>query len=265
MAGKVGGMGGDRRPPKGELSPLAPFRADCAAMPTLVLVPGLACDGELWREQQPVLAARYAVCVSDVHFRHDTLPAMAAALLAKTAGPLVLAGCSMGGMVALEAVRQAPERIRAMALLGSTARPDTPELIALRTQACELFAAGRMDEVLRANVGFAFHPQGAGDTALVDRYLAMVRRAGAEQLIRQNRAVMARADSRPLLPRLTCPLLVACGEADALTPPEHAAEIAALAPRARLEVIAGAGHMLTLEQPGRVNALLLDWLAGLSV
>ncbi len=233
-------------------------------MSTVVLIPGLACDHALWQAQQPALAEHCTVQVSDVHFRFDTLPAMAAALLAETDGALLLVGCSMGGMVALEAVRQAPQRVPGLALLGSSARPDTPELKALRSQACELFAAGRMDEVLRANLPFAFHPHGAADAALTDRYLAMVRRAGAEQLIRQNRAVMARADSRPLLPGIGCPVLVACGEADALTPPEHAQEIAALVPRSRLEIVAGAGHMLTMEQPARVNALLLDWLAAIS-
>jgi len=91
-----------------------------------------------------------------------------------------------------------------------------------------------------------------------------VRAAGAAQLIRQNRAVMARADARSWLPQLACPLLVLCGEADRLTPPEHSREIAALVPQARLEVLPGAGHMLTMEQPARVNALLLGWLAGLS-
>jgi pimeloyl-ACP methyl ester carboxylesterase len=92
----------------------------------------------------------------------------------------------------------------------------------------------------------------------------MIRRAGAEQLIAQNRAVMARADNRPQLPHLSCPVLVACGEADQLTPPEHSREMAQQVPGARLEIVPGAGHMLTLEQPARINALLLDWLRGLS-
>ena len=98
------------------------------------------------------------VCVSDAHARCATLPEMAALLLAENPGPLILVGTSMGGILALELWRQGPQRVQAMALLGSSARPDTPELIALRTQACELFAAGRMGEVLRANLAFAFHP-----------------------------------------------------------------------------------------------------------
>jgi len=234
-------------------------------MPSVLLLPGLACDAELFAAQQAALAPQHAVVISDAHTRAATLPEMAALLLAEQPGAHVWVGASMGGMLALEVWRQAPERVLGLALLGSTARPDTPELIALRSQACELFAAGRMDEVLRANVLFAFHPHSGRDRGLVENYLAMLRRAGPMQLIRQNRAVMARADSRPLLPHIRCTLLVACGEADVLTPPEHAREMAALAPQARLEIVPGAGHMLTLEQPARVNALLQGWLGHFSL
>jgi pimeloyl-ACP methyl ester carboxylesterase len=233
-------------------------------MRSVLLLPGLACDGELFAQQLPVLVCHHRVHVSDVHSRFPNLPEMAAALLAEQAGAHVLVGCSMGGMLALEMWCQAPGRVRAIALLGSTARPDTPQLIALRTQACELFAAGRMDEVLRANTLFAFHPNSMRNRALVDGYLDMIRRAGPEQLIAQNRAVMARTDNRALLTHIRCPLLVACGEADGLTTPDQAREMAALAPHARLEIVPGAGHMLTLEQPERVNTLLLHWLEEIS-
>ena len=234
---------------------------------TLVLLPGLACDAAMWREQLPTLttlATQHAVHVADVHFRFDTLTQMAAALLTENPGPLVLVGASMGGMLALQAQAQAPERIAALALLGTTARADTPELLQLRSDAIVLFEQGRIDEVLRANVPFAFHPDHARRADLVERYIEMVRRAGAAALIRQNRAVMAREDRRPRLEQVTCPTLVLCGEADRLTPPEHSREIADGVPGARLEIVPGAGHMLTMEQPARVNALLLGWLAALS-
>jgi len=233
-------------------------------MPSVILLPGLACDAGLWAAQQPALVAHHDVHISTVHQRADSLPDMAALLLSELpAGRHVLVGASMGGMLALEMHRQAPQRVLALGLLGTTARPDTPELIALRTQACELFASGRMDEVLRANVLFAFHPDQTRDTALVGRYLAMIRRAGAQQLVAQNHAVMARPDSRPHLALVRCPVLVACGEADGLTTPEHAREMAALMPHAQLHLLPGAGHMLTMEQPERVTALLLRWLAQL--
>jgi len=235
-------------------------------MQSVILLPGLACDDELWAHQAPALAAAgLQVHISTEHTRWPTLAQMATALLDRHPGPHVLVGASMGGMLALEMHRQAPQRVQALGLLGTTARPDTPDLIALRTQACELFAAGRMDEVLRANVLFAFHPDQAGDAALVGRYLAMIQRAGAQQLIAQNHAVMARPDSRPHLTQVRCPVLVACGEADGLTTPEHAREMAALMPHARLEMLTGAGHMLTMEQPEEVTALLLQWLQTLPV
>lgn len=232
-------------------------------MHTLILLPGLACDAGLWQAQLPVLAPHARVQVSDVHFRFDSLPEMADALLAEHPGPLVLAGASMGGMVAMHAALRAPQRVAGLALLGTSARADTPELIRLRTEACALFAAGRIDEVLRANVMFAFHPDNAADEGLVETYLALVRRAGADALIRQNRAVMARPDLRPQLPGLRCRTLVAVGEADALTPPACAQEIASAVRGAEFVSVPGAGHMLTLEQPRAVAQLLLDWLSEL--
>lgn len=232
-------------------------------MNSVILLPGMACDDEVFAHQAAALRGLARVHVSTAHGRAATLPEMAALLLqdlqAEHPGPLVLVGQSMGGMLALEVHRQAPRRVRAMALLGTTARPDTPELIALRTQACALYAAGRMDEVLRANVLFAFHPTRQKQPGLAGRYLDMIGRAGPAQLIAQNRAVMARVDSRPHLRRVHCPVLVACGEADQLTPAEVSREMAALLPQASLEIVPGAGHMLTMEQPERVSALLLRW------
>ena len=248
--------------------PLTPERS-----PTLVFLPGLACDDEVWADVRAELCRNApAACaqrveaaqVSDVHSRHATLPEMAQALLAEHAGPLVLIGHSMGGMVAQHVVRAAPARVAGLALLATTARADTPEMIGLRTEACAHFAAGRMDEVLRANIAFAFYPEHSADKALVARYLAIVRRAGAAQLIAQNRAVMARDDNRPHLGAIdtrACPTLVLCGEADALTPPAVSREIAAAVPGSRFEVLPRCGHMLTLELPAAVAGHLAQWLA----
>jgi len=231
--------------------------------PTLVLLPGLAANTVMWRAQLDALADPWQPCVADVNSHHDTIEAMAAALLAQHAGELVLCGASMGGIVAMEAARQAPQRISALALLGTNARPETDDMRALREGAIELFAKGEVREVIEPNVALAFHPDQAANPALVQAYLDFVLDAGADQLIRQNRAIMARPDARTHLPQLRCPALVMCGDADQLTPPECSHEIAALVPGAELVMVPRCGHMLTMEKPDLVNATLRAWLQSL--
>jgi pimeloyl-ACP methyl ester carboxylesterase len=235
-------------------------------MPTVVLIPGLAADGAMWTAQRDVLgrlrgAQIRDVQISDVHFRHDSLAAMAGALLAEHPGPLVLCGASMGGIVALEAYAQAPDRVQGLALLGTTARPDTPEIAALRAAAFALIEDGRYEEMIVGNVPFSFHPDRLHDAALVNVYLQMLRRAGAAELMRQNIAIAARADRRPLLPAIHCPTLVLCGDADMVTTVEASREIAQAIPGAEFALVERCGHMLTIERPHEVNDALCAWLA----
>lgn len=230
-----------------------------ADSPTLLLLPGMACDAAVWRDQQPALATLGATAVATPHLdpAADSLPAMAERLLAAHPGRLALAGCSMGAMLALHCWQQAPGRIAGLALLGTTARPDSPEMRALRTEAIGLFAQGRMGEVLRANAMFAFARAHAA--RLLDDYLAMVQAGGADSLIRQNRAVMARDDLRPVLPTVRCTTVVIGGLDDQLTPPACQQEIAAAIDGAELHLLADCGHMLTWEQPAAVTAHLQRW------
>ncbi|MDB5875229.1 MAG: hypothetical protein JWQ07_4671 [Ramlibacter sp.] len=231
-------------------------------MTQLVLLPGLASDATMWEAQLAALAPWQPI-VADVHMRHDTIEAMAAGLLQTHQGDLVLCGASMGGMIAMEAARQAPGRITGLGLLGTSARPETPDMRELREAAIELFAQDRVAEVIEPNIAFAFHPDQAGDAALTRSYVDFVLRAGAGQLIRQNRAVIVRPDARAHLPRLRCPTLVMCGDSDQLAPPEHSREIAALIAGAQIVVVPRCGHMLTMEKPAQVNAALRAWLEGL--
>jgi pimeloyl-ACP methyl ester carboxylesterase len=206
------------------------------------------------------MPAHLSACATDVHARYDTLEAMAETLLAEHAGELILCGASMGGMLAMEVARQAPARIRGLALLGTSARPEDSATQALREAAIVLFEQGRLAEVLKANLPLAFDASRAADAALHQSYLDMIGRAGAAQLVAQNRAVIARPNALAHLGRLRCPVLVLCGESDQLTPPERSRELAAAIPGAALALLPRCGHMLTMEQPEAVNARLLDWL-----
>lgn len=238
-------------------------RQNCgmSPVPRLVLIPGLACDERLWQAQIPALPKVLDAHVSLTQTRCGTIESMASALLRENEGLLILCGASMGGMVAMEAARQAPERIAGLVLLGTTAQPEQPDTFELRRAAIELFERGDVRDVIEPNVAFAFHPAQAADLSLVDRYLDIVLGAGAVQLIRQNRAVMHRPDARAHLPALRCPVLVICGDTDRLTPPACSREIASLVPHAELVWVPQCGHMLTMEKPDVVNAVLNAWLA----
>lgn len=233
-------------------------------MAQLILLPGLAANAVMWQAQLAVLPPEWHAHVADVNNRYGSIEEMAAALLREHPGDLVLCGASMGGIVAMEVVRQAPQRIRGLALLGTNARPETAEMRVLREGAIAVFfREGGVEEIIRANVALAFHPRQAANQALVDAYLGFVFEAGASQLIRQNRAIMSRPDARLHLPRVACPTLVMCGDADQLTPPECSREIAELIPGADMVWVPQCGHMLTMEKPAVVNATLLAWLARL--
>lgn len=229
-------------------------------MTQLILLPGLASDHVMWRAQLEAITPLWNTHVTSVHSRYLTIADMAAALLVEHPGDLVLCGASMGGIVAMEAARQAPGRMRGLALLGTNARPETDDMRRLRQAAITLFEQGRSAELLRANVPLAFHADKARDVTLTRTYLDFVLAAGQEQLVRQNRAIMARPDARRHLPSVRCPVLVVCGDSDQLTPPECSQEIAALVPNATLVMVPRCGHMITMEQPQLVNQLLLDWL-----
>ena len=229
-------------------------------MTQLILLPGLASNAVMWQHQLAVLPHALEPAVTDVHSRCESIPQMAQALLQAHAGDLILCGASMGGIIAMEVARQAPARVKGLALLGTNARPETPDMAKLREAAIEFFKQGRVKEVLTVNLPMAFHPSRAKDETLTQTYLDFVLAAGPDQLIRQNRAIMSRPDARLHLPQVTCPTLVMCGDADQLSPPECSREIAALIPGADLVTIDHCGHMLTMERPDAVNTALLRWL-----
>ena len=233
-------------------------------MKQLIFLPGMACDASVWQSQIAAVPTHWNARVSDVHFRFDSIEAMAAALLDETPdADLVLCGASMGGMIAMEAVRQSPARIRGLALMGTSARPETPDIRSLREAAIKLYEQGRVEEVLRANIPFAFHNDARRNAAVVDEYLRVIMAAGSTALVKQNWAVIHRPDARLHLPAVRCPSLVLWGEADQLTPPDCAKEIASLIPHAQAVELPRCGHMLTMEQPTAVNAFLLPWLNSL--
>jgi pimeloyl-ACP methyl ester carboxylesterase len=234
----------------------------------LLLLPGLLCDARLWRTQVADLAGQARCQVADLTL-DDTVAPMAARALAGAPPRFALCGLSMGGYVAFEILRQAPERVERLALLDTSARPDTPEqarrrrgLVALaRSGVGQAGGATGFRGVTPRLLPQLLHPANLGGP-LGAEVMAMAEAVGRDAFLRQQAAILGRPDSRALLPGIRVPSLVAVGEADALTPPALAEEIAAGIPGARLAVLPGCGHLPPIEDPAAVTALLRGWLAG---
>jgi pimeloyl-ACP methyl ester carboxylesterase len=225
----------------------------------VVLVPGLAVTARLYADQIPVLWRGGPVHVAD-HTRHASMPELASAILAAAPPRFALVGLSMGGYIALEMVRKAPDRVLGLALLDTSARPDRPEQGASRRELMDLARAGKLREIAdRLFPQLVSHAR-QDDARLLQLVRTMTIETGADAFVRQEQAIIDRADSRPELAAIRCPTLVLVGDADAITPPELAHELAAGIVGSRLALIADSGHLSTLEQPERVNAALLGWL-----
>ncbi len=228
-------------------------------MDSIVFLPGLLCDARLWQAQTTALAGAFDCRVPALD-GEDNIPALARHVLAEAPERFSLIGLSMGGYVAMEIMRQAPERVTRLMLCDTSARPDTPEQKERRQTLLTLSRSGKFKGVTPRLLPSLIHPDRLQDTAVTEPILAMAARIGREGFQRQQTAIMGRIDSRPFLPNIACPTSIIVGANDQLTPLPIAQEIAALIPQASLEIIPHCGHLPPLEQPAAYNQLLLAWL-----
>jgi pimeloyl-ACP methyl ester carboxylesterase len=232
--------------------------------PTLMLLPGLNCDAAVWAPQVAALQGQ-ANCVTPAWGLRDSLTTMAQQVLDEAPTErFCVAGHSMGGRVALEVMRLAPQRVERLALLSTGTHP------LAAGEAGEKEKAGRMallkiarEQGMRAMAqewarGMV-HPQRVGGP-IFEEVLAMFERGSAAQYAAQIQALLNRADAAPLLPGIQCPTLVLTGRQDAWSGPAQHEAMAAAIPGAQLVIVEDSGHMCTLEQPQAVSAALADWL-----
>ena len=227
-------------------------------LPT-VLVPGLNCSARLYGPQLPALWRFGPVTVAD-HRRDDSVAAIARRILAAAPQKFALVGLSMGGVIAFEILRQAPERVTKVALLDTSARTDEPERSERRDRQIAMARDGRFAEVADALLPLLLHRGRHDDEDLRWVVHIMADETGPEAFIRQQTALKARPDSRQGLGAIRCPTLVLVGDGDELTPPALSEEIAAAIPGARLVVVPECGHLSTLEWPEAVNRALIEWM-----
>ncbi len=233
---------------------------DCIRSTNLVLLPGMMCDASLWAQQLKALSDHYSVTVGDIGGA-ETIAGIAEQVLARAPSSFSLAGLSMGGIVALEMWRRAPQRIERLALLDTNFRADTPERREMRNRQLASASAGGLEALLREEL----KPNYLADchrrnTALLDEVLAMGLKLGPEVFRRQSLALRDRPDSSDTLRAISCPTLVLCGDEDRLCTPDLHREMARQIPGATLHVVAQCGHLCTMEQPDQVNEALIGWL-----
>ena len=225
----------------------------------LILLPGLLCDEALWAHQTRYLAEVADVTVADLTGR-DSVSELAADVLATTPPRFAVAGLSMGGYVALEIVRQAPERVVKLALLDTNARADTDKQRRRRRGLMALADRGEFRGVTPRLLPMLIHPDRIGEEALTSEVMAMAERVGRDAFQRQQKLIMDRPDSRPGLSSLRLPTLVLCGRQDAISTLEMHVEMAEAIPSARLAIVEECGHLAALERPHATTALMRDWL-----
>jgi pimeloyl-ACP methyl ester carboxylesterase len=229
-----------------------------------MLLPGLMCDAAVWAPQVAALQAQ-ARCVIPAYGLRDTLTAMAQQVLAEAPTErFQMAGHSMGGRVALEVMRLAPQRVQRLALLDTGVHPlaagepgqkERAGRMALLKVAQEQGMRAMADQWARGMV----HPQRIG-TPLFEAVLDMLERSNVAQFAAQINALLTRPDAAPQQRHIQCPTLVLCGREDAWSTPAHHEAMAAAIPHSTLSIIEHCGHMCTMEQPQAVNEALAAWL-----
>jgi pimeloyl-ACP methyl ester carboxylesterase len=224
---------------------------------TILFLPGLLCDARLWRDQIAVFSDSV---VADLTL-DSTIDDMAARALGRVAGRFALAGLSMGGYVALAIMRMAPHRVSRLALFDTSARPDSPEQARRRRGLMTAARTFRFRGVTPKLLPQLIHQDRLADAPFCQEVIDMAERVGRDAFLRQQQAILTRIDSRPHLPAIACPTMVAVGEGDVLTPPRLAEEMAGLIPGAQLRALAGCGHLPPMERPHESNEILRHWLA----
>ena len=237
-------------------------------MSHILFIPGLLCTKAIFEAQFAAFETIAECHIADTT-GSDSINEMAQAALDEMARKditeFAVLGFSMGGYVALEILRLAPERITGLALVSTSARPDTEEKQKARQALIELSKIGKFKGVTPRLLPRFFSDAALQDEAKTSIVLKMGEEIGQENFMLQQSAIMGRIDQRPHLGKITQPSVVICGTKDILTTPEESQESASLLPNAQLHLLDGIAHMSTLEAPEAVNKALLAWHQRLSV
>lgn len=226
---------------------------------SLVLLPGMMSDDRLFTPQIRALGSERAITIAPIT-QGERIEGIVENLLPQLPERFALAGLSMGGIVAMEVLNRAPERVTRICLMDTNPQAETPPIAAAREPMIVGARAGRLDEVMREAMRPEYLAPGPGRVEVLNLMFQMARELGPDVFIRQSRALQRRPDQQATLRKCKVPALILCGELDPLTPVRRHEFMAGLIPDARLKIIEDAGHIPTLEQPEATTQALRDWL-----
>lgn len=225
----------------------------------LVLLPGMMCDARLFGPQIDALSGRYPLMTMPVG-GHDSMTELAAETLSHAPARFAVAGLSMGGILAMEILRQAPRRVAGLALMDTNHLAEVPEVRARRTPQIDAVKNGGLRRVMRDEMKPGYLTDGPDRGAILDLCMGMAMDLGPQVFINQSIALRDRHDQTETLRAYAGPCLILCGRDDALCPVGKHEMMHDIMPQSALEIVEGAGHLPTLEQPARTTAALSRWL-----
>lgn len=227
-------------------------------MTPFLLIPGLNCDARVYAPAASALWQFGPVTIA-CHLAGEDMAQIAAAILKDAPPAFALGGFSMGGYLAFEILRQAPERVLKLALIDTRAEADPPDVADTRRRRAALARGGKFPLVVEQSFPDSVHPDNVAESRLYSLHRTMAEANGPEAYVRQQQAILARPDSRPMLAAIRVPATIIVGEGDRITPPASAETMHQGIAGSVLEVIPRAGHLALLEQPELVNAALRAW------
>ncbi|MEX1660727.1 alpha/beta fold hydrolase [Thioclava sp. 15-R06ZXC-3] len=224
----------------------------------LIFLPGFMCDARLFWHPVQELSADRSVTVA--RLRGTTIEEMAARVLAEAPPRFALVGHWLGGVVAMDVLRRAPERVSQIALIDISSLPETPQMAGKREPRIVRARTGRLDEVMLEEIPAEALAPGETRPHVQALLLEMAAALGPDTFIEQSRALMRRPDFQRTLRSTRTRAMLMCGEYDQICPPRRHEFLAELMPHATYRLILGAGHLSPLEQPEKITQGLRDWL-----
>lgn len=225
----------------------------------LVFLPGMMCDARLFEPQIRAFSATHPVMIAPIT-KGQRMEEIASNLITALPQKFALVGLSMGGIVAMEILRRAPDRVTRIALMDTNCLAETPQVAANREPQIVKVRSGKLSEVMRDELKPAYLAPGPRRPQVLQTVMEMAHTLGPDVFVNQSRALQRRRDQQATLRKIHQPALVLCGAHDLLCPIKRHTFMAELIPHARLVVLDDAGHLPTLETPDETNDALWDWM-----